>query len=98
MAPSESVYRIGFRLATACWTIPFWLALIVALWQRESWHWPRVAAIAMIAGLSAVHALYWTDLRMRAPIVPALALLAASARRPGRSPKGVGKTPLPDFE
>jgi hypothetical protein len=79
VAPAEKVYPFGFRLATACWTIPLWLALIVALWRRETWRWPRVAAIAMIAGLSTVHALYWTDLRMRAPIVPALALLAASA-------------------
>ncbi|HWE35809.1 MAG TPA: dolichyl-phosphate-mannose-protein mannosyltransferase [Isosphaeraceae bacterium] len=84
VAPSESVYPLGFRIATALWTVPFWIALVVALLQRESWRWPRVGAIAMIAGLSAVHAIYWTDLRMRAPIVPALALLAASARRPGR--------------
>ena len=31
----------------------------------------------LVIGLTVVHAFYWTDLRMRAPIVPALALIAA---------------------
>ena len=44
----------------------------------------RVAAPLAILGLTIVHAFYWTDLRMRAPIVPAIALVAASARVPGR--------------
>ena len=35
-------------------------------------------ALAAI-GLTLVHAFYWTDLRMRAPIVPAIALVAAGA-------------------
>ena len=30
-----------------------------------------------ILGLTIVHAFFWTDLRMRAPIVPAIALVAA---------------------
>jgi len=34
-------------------------------------------ALALVVGLSLVHAVYWSDLRMRVPLVPALALLAA---------------------
>ena len=34
--------------------------------------------MALIVTLTAAHAIYWTDLRMRAPLVPSLALLAAS--------------------
>jgi CHASE2 domain-containing sensor protein len=35
--------------------------------------------VALIAGFTAVHALYWADMRMRTPLVPALGLLAARA-------------------
>ena len=37
----------------------------------------------VVLGLTLVHALFWTDLRMRAPIVPAIALIAAGSRLPG---------------
>ena len=33
----------------------------------------------IVAGLTLVHSVFWTDLRMRAPIVPAIALIAAGA-------------------
>ena len=36
----------------------------------------------IVIGLTLVHALFWTDLRMRAPIVPAIALIAAGAGLP----------------
>ncbi len=38
----------------------------------------KVAAVAPIVTLTLIHSVYWTDLRMRAPLVPALALLAAT--------------------
>lgn len=61
------VYYTGVLLAM--------LAGIIRL-QRRDWSrwWP---AIALIAAFTAVHALYWADMRMRAPLVPAIALLAA---------------------
>ena len=37
--------------------------------------WPLVA---LIAGFTAVHAVYWADMRMRSPLVPAIALLAVA--------------------
>jgi len=45
---------------------------------------PRACLIA----LSAVHALYWTDLRMRAPVVPALELVAAWVFSPRPKQRG----------
>lgn len=44
--------------------------------RREEWQrwWPTVA---LIASFTAVHFFYWADMRMRAPLVPAIALLAA---------------------
>jgi len=35
--------------------------------------------LAVLVALSGVHTLFWTDVRMRAPVVPAIALIAASA-------------------
>ncbi len=37
--------------------------------------WPLAA---LIAGFTAVHAVYWADMRMRTPVVPAIALLAVA--------------------
>ena len=82
VAPVESVYPAPARWATAIWTLPLFLALAVGLFDPSAWRWPRVAAPAAILGLTIVHAFYWTDLRMRAPIVPAIALVAAGASIP----------------
>jgi hypothetical protein len=79
LAPAAAVYPLWMRAITAAWTAPLWLALGLGLVKRQTWSWPRVSAVAVLAGLTAVHAVYWTDLRMRAPIVPAIALVAATA-------------------
>jgi 4-amino-4-deoxy-L-arabinose transferase-like glycosyltransferase len=78
VAPAGAVYQTWLRVATAAWTVPLWLALALGLVRRELWRWPRITAPAVVLGLTAVHALFWTDLRMRAPIVPAIALIAAT--------------------
>ncbi len=85
LAPAGAVYSQRLRLLTAAWTGPLWIALVLGLWTGRVWVWPRVAAPVMVFALMAVHTVYWTDLRMRAPVVPAIALIAASAgtsRRP----------------
>ncbi|WP_337175681.1 phospholipid carrier-dependent glycosyltransferase [Paludisphaera sp.] len=77
--PAAGVYGTTARLATFVWTAPLWIALALGLARREFRSWPGVAAPALIVGLTVVHAFYWTDLRMRAPIVPAIAVVAALA-------------------
>jgi len=44
---------------------------------RADWPlwWP---IIVLVFSFTAVHALYWADMRMRTPLVPAIALLAAA--------------------
>ena len=87
VAPSGAVYPPALRAATALWTVPLWVAPgRRARCRRATWRWPRVVAPTIVLALTAVHAVYWTDLRMRAPLVPAIALIAAgpadwSARR-----------------
>jgi hypothetical protein len=78
--PAASVYPAPARWATLAWTAPLWIALALGLFNRDLWSWPRVAPAAIGLGLTLVHLFFWTDLRMRAPIVPAIALVAAGAR------------------
>ncbi|MCG6156066.1 ArnT family glycosyltransferase [Rubinisphaera margarita] len=42
--------------------------------KREPW--PLIWLLAMIITLAVVHTFYWSNARMRAPLIPALALLA----------------------
>ncbi len=79
IAPAGAVYPFWLRVATACWTVPLWLALVRGLCRREIWSWPLAAAPATLIALSLVHSVYWTDMRMRAAAVPAIALISASA-------------------
>jgi hypothetical protein len=81
MAPAAMVYASSVRWATFAWTLPLWIALAWGLRRRSLWRWPQIAAPMMVIGLTLVHAFFWTDLRMRAPIVPAIALIAAGAGR-----------------
>jgi hypothetical protein len=80
LTPAGAVYPRWLRLATSCWTAPFWALMAIGLLSRDAWIWPRVSAPAMLLALTIVHFLYWTDMRMRAPVVPAVALVAAAAR------------------
>ncbi len=79
VAPSEAVYPRPARVATMIWTIPLWTALALGVLRRPAWSWPTIAATMAVFGLTIVHLAFWTDLRMRAPIVPAIAILAAGA-------------------
>jgi hypothetical protein len=92
VAPADTVYSRGVRCATIAWTVPLWVALGLGLFQGSLWRWPRIAAPLMVIGLTLVHALFWTDLRMRAPIVPAIALVAAGAALPRLRLRRAGPT------
>jgi hypothetical protein len=82
LAPAAAVYSPAVRAVTIAWTLPVWLAALAGLARRASWRWPIVTGPLAAMGLMVVHSLFWTDIRMRAPIVPAIAILAASARWP----------------
>jgi 4-amino-4-deoxy-L-arabinose transferase-like glycosyltransferase len=82
IAPAGAVYPSWLRALTALWTVPLGIALVAGLCRRTLWTWPRIAAPLMLAALSAVHSVYWTDLRMRAPLIPAIALIVVSVDAP----------------
>jgi hypothetical protein len=66
------------RCVVAAWYAMQWVLVGVGLFFlksrgcREPWMWGTSLCVA----LTLVHAFYWTDMRMRAPLVPVLCLLA----------------------
>ncbi len=77
--PAEAVYPRWLRFACAAWTAPLWVLVAVGLCNRSLWRWPYLAAPALLASYTLIHSVYWTDMRMRAPLTPVFALLAAAA-------------------
>lgn len=72
-----SLVRFGVG---AFFTVEYLLA-IVGVWVIfRRWEWPVwMPLLLVIVAIQAVHLAYWTDTRMRAPLQPILALLAARA-------------------
>lgn len=68
----------ALRYATAAWYLAEFalmaagLAVLRTRLLRSPWLWAALLA----ATFTAVHAVYWTDMRMRAPLVPFIALVA----------------------
>jgi hypothetical protein len=72
--------RIGAVLVTLFYCA--WIVLIIGAMVRLSRkllqpEW--IATFALVLSLVAVHSIYWSNMRMRAPAVPSLAILAAVA-------------------
>ncbi|MFH5806638.1 hypothetical protein ACG2DA_21525, partial [Alienimonas sp. DA493] len=76
------------------WAVGGWNVVVFLLaaagavraWRSDRWAaWRPV--LLMVVSVTAVHAVYWSNARMRGPIVPAIAVLAAAGacgvRRPG---------------
>jgi 4-amino-4-deoxy-L-arabinose transferase-like glycosyltransferase len=70
-------YSSTIRLGCAVFYIFEFALMVWGLIDRRAWRWPLVLLPAALISFSLVHAVYWSDMRMRAPIVPAIALLAA---------------------
>ena len=79
LSADESSLRQYARWAVGVWYFVqflFILVAILALRQKvlaAPWLWAVLLAIS----LTAVHCIYWTDMRMRAPMIPMLAVAAA---------------------
>ena len=78
-SPNESTSRRGLRYAIG---IGYALELALAaagVWflGRKFWETPWIWGAGLIVSFAAVHAFYWTDLRMRAPLMVVVVLLAA---------------------
>ena len=83
VATPESMSRRLLRYAVATWyATEFALAIYGLVWcLRPSCH-PNTfsrwgASLSLVACFAVVHAVYWTDMRMRAPLMPVIAFFAA---------------------
>lgn len=91
---SESTYRTLARYVIAIWYVGVYLLAALGLWRLRlqllgsPWIWGLTLCLAF----TAVHAVYWSNLRMRAPLIPVVALLAA-AGCPGRNPNFAARNP-----
>lgn len=82
----ESSWRQASRYAVAAWYLVEFLLAAIGI----SWFWgnlrPSVPhssffvlhCILLVVCLTTIHTLFWTDMRMRAPIMPVVALAAAA--------------------
>jgi 4-amino-4-deoxy-L-arabinose transferase-like glycosyltransferase len=81
LSNDESFIRRWGRYATGTWyALEFALAAVGLWWIVRQANVPAglVAALLLAASFTAVHTVFWTDLRMRAPIAPFVALLAGA--------------------
>lgn len=80
LSPDEPLGRRAARYLVAVWYTVFFAALLVGLVARRAdlmrspWLW----LLLMCGALALVHTFFWSNLRMRAPIMPLLALPAAA--------------------
>lgn len=101
IAPQETA-ATGRRLWLLRAVAAFYLALFVlaaaglvrVLVFRTTAAW--LPLLLLLVTVQSVHLFYWTDARMRAPLVPVLALLAASGCRHfgSRRPLSISKRPV----
>jgi hypothetical protein len=79
VAADESLARAAGRWMTAAWYTALYCLAAIGLYRlgRSAWTPPWSFALGLVAAFCCVHALYWSNLRMRAPLVPVLAWLAA---------------------
>src|SRR5205823_3851861 len=70
----------SLRMIIGIFYAPVLLAMVVGIWHTMRRHWLAWwPTVVMILAFTCVHSLYWADMRMRAPLVPAIALLAAAS-------------------
>jgi len=70
-------YAIGGWYAIELFLVAVGLIVLRGKLVRSAWLW----GLLLLLGFTAVHTLYWTDMRMRAPLMPAVALFAAAGAR-----------------
>jgi 4-amino-4-deoxy-L-arabinose transferase-like glycosyltransferase len=81
------------RLAIGALYSALFLAVLIGFARNRRGDWSIWGSVLiLIAGFTAVHSLYWADMRMRTPLVPAIALLAAACFAAGNGLKNEPQT------
>jgi 4-amino-4-deoxy-L-arabinose transferase-like glycosyltransferase len=79
ISDNESSTARLVRYAIATWYVVVFSLALVGIFS-DATHLTRslwLFALALVASFTAAHFVYWTDMRMRAPLVPAISLFAA---------------------
>jgi hypothetical protein len=76
---SESTRRMAARAAVGVWYAAVFTLAVAGLWRgrRELAKTPWIWGLLLCLAFTAVHSLYWTDMRMRAPLMPVIVLAVA---------------------
>jgi 4-amino-4-deoxy-L-arabinose transferase-like glycosyltransferase len=79
VADHESSAGRWLRYAVGVWYGGMFLTALAGLRTlgSQAWRPPWLWGLLLVAAFSAVHTVYWTNLRMRAPLMPVVCLLAA---------------------
>lgn len=81
LTADESTSRCLLRYATCAWYLTVYALAAISIWKLR-WNLlqpPWLYGILLCVAFTAVHTFYWTNLRMRAPLMPFVALVAAAA-------------------
>jgi len=81
LTADESAGRQALRYGTCAWYCGVYVLAGMGLW-RLRWRLfqpPWIWGVLLCLAFTAVHTFYWTNLRMRAPLMPFVALIAGAA-------------------
>jgi hypothetical protein len=79
LTADESWKRALLRYATCAWYLGVYAAAMAGVWRqrgkllRSPWIW----SVLLCLVFTGVHTFYWSNLRMRAPLMPFVAIVAA---------------------
>lgn len=79
LTADESTARLLLRYSTAVWYCGVYVLAAIGIW-RLRWRLfapPWIWGVLLCLAFTAVHTFYWTNLRMRAPLMPFVAMVAA---------------------
>ena len=86
LSAEESTGRRVLRYTVAAWYCGVYLLAAVGVWRlrwkviQPPWVWGVLFCVVF----TGVHTFYWSNLRMRAPLMPFVALVAGAAFSPGQ--------------
>jgi len=72
------------RWVVAGWYSAVYLLALAGLWRlkRQTLSLPWMWGLSLVACITLIHTFYWSNMRMRAPAVPVISLVAAAAFQP----------------
>lgn len=77
--PMPNVGSRWQRWLAAAFYIGLYISAAIGFVRGRAWRWPRSILLASIVAFTLVHAVYWSNVRMRAPLAPVLGVLASLA-------------------